>query len=231
MSALGNQTRYVDAPYFEAVGDNAKTSFALSWQPGYPGAVIVVVGGVPQPVSAYQISGYNIILSSAPATGARILVFGRGMRGVLNQPASGSVVSESLDQGALVIPATAIVASNPATGLRSTALATMQKFSDEFGASFATTGWQKLPSGLIIQWGYLGITTPATGTILTSSVTFPIAFQTACLDAVGCLGNIPAGTYAGVSAESLSTSSFNLVFCSGTASGVAMGLRWFAIGK
>jgi hypothetical protein len=40
--------------------------------------------------------------------------------------------------------------------------------------SLAASGYQKLPSGLIVQWG-VGTTVDATG-----SVTFPIAFPTAC---------------------------------------------------
>ncbi|WP_177316651.1 gp53-like domain-containing protein [Burkholderia ubonensis] len=43
-------------------------------------------------------------------------------------------------------------------------------WSSLFGSSVAATGYQKLPSGLIIQWG-LGATSGQTGT-----VTFPIAF-------------------------------------------------------
>lgn len=62
-------------------------------------------------------------------------------------------------------------APNPSTGLRSQALATMQKFADEFGSSIATSGWQKLPSGLIIQWGRASSTTA--GII---SVALPVTF-------------------------------------------------------
>jgi hypothetical protein len=52
----------------------------------------------------------------------------------------------------------------------------MQNFSN----SLTTSGYQKLPSGLIIQWG--------TGTAVasgTSTVTFPITFPNACLNVVG----------------------------------------------
>jgi hypothetical protein len=50
-----------------------------------------------------------------------------------------------------------------------------------FGASIATNGYQKLPSGLIIQW-----TSPATaGTGTANSYAWPIAFPTATLFAAG----------------------------------------------
>lgn len=68
-------------------------------------------------------------------------------------------------------------APNPSTGLRSQALATMQKFADEFGSSLAANGYQKLPSGLIIQWGFA-----ATGS---ATITFPIAFPTAACAVTG----------------------------------------------
>ena len=46
----------------------------------------------------------------------------------------------------------------------------------QFGSSLAANGYQKLPSGLIIQWG--SGSTAADGSI---AVTFPIAFPTACV--------------------------------------------------
>ena len=57
-------------------------------------------------------------------------------------------------------------------------------------ASLSSSGYQGLPSGLIIQWG-------ATGTIggdATVTVTFPIAFPTACLCAVAQSNLMPGGT-------------------------------------
>lgn len=57
---------------------------------------------------------------------------------------------------------------NPATGVSLLPL---------FGASLAGTGWQKLPSGLIIQWGNFS----ASATIGNSvAVTFPITFPNGC---------------------------------------------------
>lgn len=59
----------------------------------------------------------------------------------------------------------------------------------QFDKSLAANGWQKLPSGFILQWGSGYIAANAT-------VTFPIAFPNACLHAnwvfeVSGLGNIP----------------------------------------
>lgn len=61
----------------------------------------------------------------------------------------------------------------PTTGVRSLALATMQKFADEFGVSLAASGYQKLPSGLIIQWGTGNIAANNTLTNLALPVAWP----------------------------------------------------------
>lgn len=50
---------------------------------------------------------------------------------------------------------------------------------ESFGASFATSGYQKLPSGLFIQWGSASLTTSAL------TITLPIAFPTAGYGVIG----------------------------------------------
>ena len=52
------------------------------------------------------------------------------------------------------------------------------------GAYFGSNGYQKMPSGLIIQWGFYQIATAATPTW----ITLPIAFPNAVLNAVVCAG-------------------------------------------
>lgn len=65
--------------------------------------------------------------------------------------------------------------------------------------SLAASGYQKLPSELIIQWGFSSFTTGG------SAVTFPIAFPTACLAVL--LGNAN-GTGTVVSCSSVSQTGF-----------------------
>lgn len=55
------------------------------------------------------------------------------------------------------------------------------------GASLATSGYQKLPSGLIIQWGAIPTGSTASAQI---DVAFPITFPTACL---AVAANLKAG--------------------------------------
>lgn len=52
----------------------------------------------------------------------------------------------------------------------------MLPYSSLFGASLSGIGFQKLPSGLILQWGEM-----STGSTTTGTVTFPVSFPTKCL--------------------------------------------------
>ena len=81
------------------------------------------------------------------------------------------------------------IVPNPATGTRSQAVATMQKFADEFIASLAANGYQKLPSGLIIQWGV----TSSIGADDGTTTLFSVAFPNACMAAVACMKNASTG--------------------------------------
>ena len=59
-----------------------------------------------------------------------------------------------------------------------------------FARSLTSNGYCNIPGGLIIQWGATGIL----GTDATVTVTFPIAFPTACLCAVAQSNLMPGGT-------------------------------------
>ncbi len=64
-----------------------------------------------------------------------------------------------------------------------------------FTASKNSNGYQKLPGGLIIQWGAVsGYNTGAVGAITTWSGSFPMAFPNACLSVTLNAGEV-AGTY------------------------------------
>lgn len=97
---------------------------------------------------------------------------------------------------------------NPATGVSLLPL---------FGASLAGTGWQKLPSGLIIQWGNVAITTIA------SLYSFPFAFPTGSyqvvISPINSLG-------AACAAAATSATQFTAVASAGTP-----GCSYIAFGK
>lgn len=83
--------------------------------------------------------------------------------------------------------------------------------SDRFSSSLAANGYQKLPNGLIIQWGSANNAAAAT-----SVATYPIAFPSAVLSAVVCGGNINGSiqAYAVMNTPSLTNFTWNAFFAS-----------------
>lgn len=96
-----------------------------------------------------------------------------------------------------------------------------------FGSSMATNGYQKLPSGLIIQWG-----TALANTSGVANVTLPIAFPSNLFSAT--IGVIAAGIGTYTAGWTSSDRSSMTLFCSNSASGAGLSgyqLRWMAIGN
>lgn len=91
--------------------------------------------------------------------------------------------------------------------------------------SMAVTGYQKLPGGLIIQWGL----TSAIAQSGFNAVTFPVTFPTAVFRVVGSpIVSASNSNVYSVGAYSITTSGFNASNNSGT-SGVAS-MAWIALG-
>lgn len=92
--------------------------------------------------------------------------------------------------------------------------------SASFSSSLAASGYQKLPSGLIIQWGNVSVS-GATGT-----VTYPIAFPNATLNVVLTASAAGSTSFYASTNNTPSTTSFGYA----TNVGASNGLRWVAIG-
>lgn len=92
-----------------------------------------------------------------------------------------------------------------------------------FGSSIAGSGYQKLPSGLIIQWG--AVTTNASGD---ATITFPLAFPTAAHNgqATAAAGGL---TSYSVVINILGTTTMAIKSTSGGAN-IAVAVNWIAIG-
>lgn len=112
-------------------------------------------------------------------------------------------------------------APNPATGTRSQAIATMQKFADEFVASVTGNGYQKLPSGLIIQWGGAGVIPGPGG----GNITFPVAFPNACFAVFATAAGLPSSP---LGIYSITKTGTGIDYYSASDSANAF---WFAIGN
>ena len=112
-----------------------------------------------------------------------------------------------------------------ATQLFSVAPATLDSHAVNLGqflSSKAVNGYQKLPSGLIIQWGIVNSIVPggATGT------TFPIAFPNACTFVI----NIPAANNASGNATNLISAKTTTGFSGANWTGITTSFNWLAIG-
>lgn len=120
------------------------------------------------------------------------------------------------------------VFQTPTLGDRTTKAATMACFSQEFGASLAANGWQKLPSGLIVQWGS-GATAGGS-----AGITYPLQFPNAVFSTQVCTAGSASASSAvytwGMSSGSVTGIS---VYCDIGSTGAAAGavsFRWIAIG-
>lgn len=96
-------------------------------------------------------------------------------------------------------------------------------YTGAFAASKIANGYQKLPGGLILQWG--SGTTPAGGGL---AFTLPIVFPNACL-AVAGNGN-SAGVTPAIVTFTTSPSVITAFVSNGSGAGVAIGVFFIAIG-
>jgi len=100
----------------------------------------------------------------------------------------------------------------------------------DFTASKATNGYQKLPSGLILQWGKTSTTAiPISSNGGTYTITLPITFPTAFLTAVvssNSRSGYNVSTGVGGAENTYNTSQFTVV----TEPGSTNGVNWIAIG-
>lgn len=98
------------------------------------------------------------------------------------------------------------------------------KYSSMFGSSLTTSGYQRLPSGLIVQWG--SFTTNASGD---ASITFPIAFPNQCNSVQGTYNAGATGsfcTFGTPTTTGVAAGAFNNSFTKGGAAT----FRYLAIG-
>jgi hypothetical protein len=92
---------------------------------------------------------------------------------------------------------------------------------------FASPGWVRLPSGLIIQWGQASSSSAAANNAV---ATFPVTFPNGCLSAIAQIGGNSAGNYTvQVSTFSASSVTMTVQLNGAYTSGVAV--YWIAIGR
>ncbi|EIM25761.1 gp53-like domain-containing protein [Microvirga lotononidis] len=110
--------------------------------------------------------------------------------------------------------------------------ALMAVIKGDFANSLAGTGYQKLPNGLILQWGTTVGTTNANGNFV---ITFPIAFPTAVRTVIPVNGDqevITLGAQSiGVINSVTTTTSFAVSVRPNPGSGAGFRINWLAIGQ
>lgn len=111
----------------------------------------------------------------------------------------------------------------PGYGWAAYGSATLQ-YSSQFALSVASPGYQKLPGGLILQWG--SVTTSASADV---AVTFPVAFTTTVFSVTMTPTAIGSGGFSNVNTVGLS--GFNAASWTATSTRQAVPAFWLAIGK
>ncbi|HFN7633936.1 TPA: hypothetical protein ACHGZC_003629 [Escherichia coli] len=108
-----------------------------------------------------------------------------------------------------------------------------------FASSFAQNGYQKLPSGLIIQWGYSNVASTAAGASAnnTVTVTYPVAFPNTTAQVLAAYDNTSTLVKAIFSTDTFTkttfqASSFALTYTAATPTygQRETSFRWIAIG-
>ena len=169
---------------------------------------------LPTPTSLNAPVGSAITIFTATTLNGTVVP---GSGAVLNGPGTASVGSFVLGQGHcatfLAVTGTTWQVVNSTAGLGQTS---------DFLVSMTSNGYQKLPSGLIIQWGSLTI-----GANTSSSVTFPIAFPANCYAIThGFL--LSGGNFYMTGVNSITLTGFSFM---NPNTGSATSEHWIAIGR
>ena len=136
-----------------------------------------------------------------------------------------SIVLQGLTSGSITLQEPAIAGSNTISLPASTGTVALTENFTGSNVSLTTNGYQKLPSGVIMQWGIQN-SIPADGGV---DVTFPIAFPTAVgsITATFTGSGIDSSPDFSVHTRNVSTTGFRLSNADQNASRNAY---WFAIG-
>jgi hypothetical protein len=232
----------VEAPQFDNSSAAASTSFvqrALGSFPGYQNitaastALTVADAGQSLYFGSAATSATLPALAGTPA-GTAFSIAAQGAFSI--SAATGDVIDNRTNGGASSISLQAtedVVLVSTGTGwfcaggsyaLRSSAAA--QAAGSMFMSSLLQSGYQQLPSGLIIQWG------SATVSGTSATATFPVAFPTACLQGFSNnTGAAGSASYGWAEIGGLSTTQMSITGTDSSGAVISTGsFGWLAIG-
>ncbi|EIS2408368.1 hypothetical protein LZG20_003671 [Escherichia coli] len=97
---------------------------------------------------------------------------------------------------------------------------------NSFGNSLTANGYQKLPGGMIIQWGSFSVS-PTGGSVGTVDITLPVAFPAACRSVNALIStNDPSARSVGFDIGSTNRTKIRFTYTSATTNSI----YWMAVG-
>ncbi|WP_342705027.1 hypothetical protein OHZ10_28035 [Burkholderia arboris] len=213
-SSVMSGANFATAPQFDSSTKLATTAFVQRALGSYSGFSLVTASSTLTAAAAGQLvelNGNSIFTTTLPV-GASVVQGGK-MAFVNQSNANQTIAVQSSDSiwsyaGGLA----SSISLRPGDSLELVSRAgqwdicggsVLLQFSSSFGSQLGTSGYQKLPSGLIIQWG-----TFITNSSGTQTVTLPLAFPSAQLGAVASV--TAANTTATVATGSATKSSLTI---------------------
>lgn len=200
-----------------------------------PGMCLVFKNGVLlDPGTDYTATNGSVItLAKAASTGDLLRVINLSQfavanalaltGGTLSGPVTGPASSSETSAGLIKIATTLL-----AQGLTDDATAlTPKKLADAFkgsSQSLGLNGYQKLPGGVILQWGNATIPSGSPGT---ANITLPVSFPSQCLIALSCSNGNPGTVISGAQTYGTGNPSAITLYAS---AGSAQNQNWIAIG-
>lgn len=214
------------------VATTAYVKSVIAATPGAGAAGTVTSVDVGGGTTGLTTSGGPITSSGVITLGGTLAVSNGGTGGTTQATARtglglGTIATQNLDNvnitgGSITGTYSGMTAGTATTATTATSANSLSAsaLSSQFASSNATAGYQKLPTGITIQWGT--VTGKTTGTA-SHTVNFPTAFDNNCLQVL-VQWNAGAGDFAGgyVNVTSTSASSFTVQYTAN--------IRWIAIG-
>ncbi|EMA4384379.1 hypothetical protein U3B79_002784 [Escherichia coli] len=97
---------------------------------------------------------------------------------------------------------------------------------NSFGNSLTANGYQKLPGGMIIQWGSFSVS-PTGGSVGTVDITLPVAFPAACRSVNALIStNDPSARSVGFDTGGTNRTKIRFTYTSATINSI----YWMAVG-
>lgn len=200
----------------------SSVSTSQTWTASNAGALINVnTPGTTQTINVTNlpVGSRFIIIANYSVSGTTTITSSAGAGGSFNAPGVFTSPSFTINNGEAIK-----LVYTGSNGFVLDGGTAMMRQSVQMTASELANGYQKLPSGVIFQWGF--VSTNGSGL---ATVVFPLAFPTACLQglATGAANN--SFTYVATTGN-YSTTTMAVNAANGSNTGISVGVSWLAVG-